>query len=116
MTFDSIKEVYDFYNKYADAAGFSIRLNSSKKDREQRGKQIVCSKEGTKKKKVIKNEDNSNSTMEDNQIVGLFKKGNSDQRTHPVSRENYKAAIRIKKDEKGQWKTHHLWKSTLMSW
>ncbi|BBH02303.1 hypothetical protein Prudu_012830 [Prunus dulcis] len=48
--FDSLQDVYNFYNNYAEKAGFSIRSHSSKKDRltrEIKRKEYVCSKQGT---------------------------------------------------------------------
>ncbi|KAL6284479.1 hypothetical protein ACE6H2_015408 [Prunus campanulata] len=48
--FHSLQDVYNFYNNYAEKAGFSIRSHSSKKDRltgEIKRKEYVCSKQGT---------------------------------------------------------------------
>ncbi|TXG48339.1 hypothetical protein EZV62_027633 [Acer yangbiense] len=47
--FASLDDVYDFYNKYAKEAGFSVRINSSRKNKvnnEILRKEYVCSKEG----------------------------------------------------------------------
>ncbi|KAK0580127.1 hypothetical protein LWI29_036758 [Acer saccharum] len=47
--FASLDDVYDFYNKYAKEAGFSVRINSSWKNKENNEilrKEYVCSKEG----------------------------------------------------------------------
>ncbi|KAK3229820.1 hypothetical protein Dsin_001701 [Dipteronia sinensis] len=47
--FASLKEVLDFYNDYAKEAGFSVRVNSSKKSKDNIEivrKEYVCSKEG----------------------------------------------------------------------
>ncbi|KAL5773651.1 hypothetical protein ACOSP7_013290 [Xanthoceras sorbifolium] len=47
--FASLDDVYNFYNKYAKEAGFSVRINSSRKNRENNEivrKEYVCFKEG----------------------------------------------------------------------
>ncbi|KAK3188995.1 hypothetical protein Dsin_028556 [Dipteronia sinensis] len=47
--FASLDDVYDFYNKYAKEAGFNVRINSSRKNKENieiLRKEYVCSKEG----------------------------------------------------------------------
>ncbi|KZV46604.1 hypothetical protein F511_40547 [Dorcoceras hygrometricum] len=49
MRFASIDEAFSFYNQYARQAGFSARLNNSKKNKitnEVVWKQFVCVKEG----------------------------------------------------------------------
>ncbi|XP_073124621.1 protein FAR1-RELATED SEQUENCE 5-like [Henckelia pumila] len=49
MEFGSVDEAFLFYNHYAREAGFSTRINNSKKDKitnEVVWKQFVCSKEG----------------------------------------------------------------------
>ncbi|XP_008235784.1 PREDICTED: protein FAR1-RELATED SEQUENCE 5-like [Prunus mume] len=47
--FETLEEVYDFYNQYAREAGFSVRSYSSKKskDGEVIRKEYVCNKEGS---------------------------------------------------------------------
>ncbi|TXG54219.1 hypothetical protein EZV62_019475 [Acer yangbiense] len=53
--FASIDDVQAFYNNYAKEAGFSTRINSSKKDKETNEiyrKEYVCSKEGSTSKGV----------------------------------------------------------------
>lgn len=47
--FETLEEVYDFYNQYAREAGFSVQSYSSKKskDGEVIQKEYVCNKEGS---------------------------------------------------------------------
>ncbi|KAK3204279.1 hypothetical protein Dsin_018325 [Dipteronia sinensis] len=47
--FASLDEVHDFYNKYAKEVGFSVRISSSKKNKndEITKKEYCCFKEGT---------------------------------------------------------------------
>ncbi|XP_058217438.1 protein FAR1-RELATED SEQUENCE 8-like [Rhododendron vialii] len=49
--FKSLKDVFKAYNNYAFKAGFSVRINSSKtdKNRETIRKEYVCYKEGESK-------------------------------------------------------------------
>ncbi|KAK3182981.1 hypothetical protein Dsin_030267 [Dipteronia sinensis] len=46
--FASIDDVYEFYNQYANEAGFSIKVNSSRKNKTDEivRKEYVCSKQG----------------------------------------------------------------------
>ncbi|XP_042458601.1 protein FAR1-RELATED SEQUENCE 5-like [Zingiber officinale] len=49
MKFSSLEEAYSFYNQYAREAGFSVRINNSKKNKmtnEVVWKKFVCFKEG----------------------------------------------------------------------
>lgn len=48
--FDTLEQVYSFYNMYAKEAGFNVRSHSTKKHKESNEiirKEYVCSKEGT---------------------------------------------------------------------
>lgn len=56
--FESLEEVYTFYNNYAKEAGFSVRKEKSvysKNSKQIRMKYFVCSKEG-RTKAVMSNE------------------------------------------------------------
>lgn len=53
--FESLQEVYDFYNSYAKKAGFSIRSHSQKRGKVSDGisrKEFVCYKQGKFEQKV----------------------------------------------------------------
>lgn len=53
--FESLQEVYDFYNSYAKKAGFSIRSHSQKRGKISDGisrKEFVCYKQGKFEQKV----------------------------------------------------------------
>ena len=47
--FESLDDAHEFYNNYAKEAGFSVRINYSRKNKETNAilrKEYVCSKEG----------------------------------------------------------------------
>ncbi|KAI5340051.1 hypothetical protein L3X38_019325 [Prunus dulcis] len=53
--FESLDDAHEFYNNYAKKAGFSVRINSSRKNKETNEilqKEYVCSKEGMPAKGV----------------------------------------------------------------
>ncbi|KAM2125263.1 hypothetical protein EV1_014854 [Malus domestica] len=58
QSFETLDEVLEFYNNYAREAGFSVRMHSSKKnkDGEITRKEFVCNKEGSNTKEWIGDE------------------------------------------------------------
>ncbi|ESR51316.1 hypothetical protein CICLE_v10033450mg [Citrus x clementina] len=68
-----LDDVHEFYNEYAKKAGFSVRINFSRKSHTGKfvRKEYVCSKEGATTKEVVEKKRRRGKVREGCKSVGL---------------------------------------------